>query len=104
MIPHVVGGIIITLSDRFFIESMVSLEMVGIYSVGYMFGMVVILFTTAFLKAWSPWFYKMLSNANYQNKIKIVKYSYLYILVIFIIAFLSGKQFYLENIVRQILH
>ena len=56
LIPHVVGGIIIALSDRFFIERMVSLEMVGIYSVGYMFGMVVILFTDAFLKAWSPWF------------------------------------------------
>tara|TARA_B110000967_G_scaffold149149_1_gene152857 strand:+ start:2468 stop:3724 length:1257 start_codon:yes stop_codon:yes gene_type:complete len=87
LIPHVVGGIIITLSDRFFIERMVSLEMVGIYSVGYMFGMVVILFTDAFLKAWSPWFYKMLSDADYTKKLKIVKYSYLYILATFIIAF-----------------
>ena len=87
LVPHVVGGIIIALSDRFFIERMVSLEMVGIYSVGYMFGMVVILFTDAFLKAWSPWFYKMLSNADNTKKIKIVKYSYLYILATFIIAF-----------------
>ena len=87
LIPHVVGGIIIALSDRFFIERMVSLEMVGIYSVGYMFGMVVILFTDAFLKAWSPWFYKMLSDADYTKKLKIVKYSYLYILATFIIAF-----------------
>ena len=87
LIPHVVGGVIIALSDRFFIERMVSLEMVGIYSVGYMFGMAVILFTDAFLKAWSPWFYKMLSDANNIKKLKIVKYSYLYILATFIIAF-----------------
>tara|TARA_B100000795_G_scaffold147040_1_gene110195 strand:+ start:1737 stop:2981 length:1245 start_codon:yes stop_codon:yes gene_type:complete len=87
LVPHVVGGIIIALSDRFFIERMVSLEMVGIYTVGYMFGMVVVLFTDAFLKAWSPWFYKMLSNADNTKKIKIVKYSYLYILATFIIAF-----------------
>ena len=87
LIPHAVGGIIITLSDRFFIEKMVGLEMVGIYSVGYMFGMVVILFTDAFLKAWSPWFYKFLSNTDNINKIKIVKYSYLYILATFTIAF-----------------
>ena len=87
LIPHVVGGIIIALSDRFFIERMVSLEMVGIYSVGYMFGMVVILFTDAFLKAWSPWFYKTLSNINNTKKLKIVKYSYLYILATFLIAF-----------------
>jgi O-antigen/teichoic acid export membrane protein len=87
LIPHVVGGIIISLSDRFFIERMVSLEMVGIYSVGYMFGMVVMLFTDAFIKAWSPWFYKMLPDADNTKKIKIVKYSYLYILATFIIAF-----------------
>ena len=87
LIPHVVGGIIIALSDRFFIERMVSLEEVGVYSIGYMFGMVVVLFTDAFLKAWSPWFYKVLSNANCTKKIKIVKYSYLYIMAIFIIAF-----------------
>ena len=87
LIPHVVGGIIISLSDRFFIERMVSLEMVGIYSVGYMFGMVVMLFTDAFIKSWSPWFYKMLPDADNTKKIKIVKYSYLYILATFIIAF-----------------
>ena len=87
LIPHVVGGIIIALSDRFFIERMVSLEEVGVYSIGYMFGMVVVLFTDAFLKAWSPWFYKMLSNADITKKAKIVKYSYLYILATFIIAF-----------------
>ena len=87
LIPHVVGGIIISLSDRFFIERMVSLEMVGIYSVGYMFGMVVMLFTDAFIKSWSPWFYRMLPDADNTKKIKIVKYSYLYILATFIIAF-----------------
>tara|TARA_B100001758_G_scaffold247953_1_gene269033 strand:+ start:18331 stop:19608 length:1278 start_codon:yes stop_codon:yes gene_type:complete len=87
LIPHVLGGIIISLSDRFFIERMVNLEMVGIYSVGYMFGMVVLLFTSAFLKAWSPWFYKMLSDINEKKKRNIVRYSYLYILATFLIAF-----------------
>ncbi len=88
LIPHVVGGIIIGLSDRFFIERMISLEMVGIYSVGYMFGMVVVLFTDAFIKAWSPWFYRMLSDPDAKKKKRIVKYSYLYIIAIFLIAFL----------------
>lgn len=101
LIPHVVGGIIISLSDRFFIEKMVSLEMVGIYSVGYMFGMVVVLFTDAFLKAWSPWFYKMLSDTNSIKKIKIVKYSYLYILMTFFIAIGISviAQFIIPNVI-----
>jgi len=88
LIPHVLGGVIIAMSDRLFIEKMVSLEMVGIYSVGYMFGMVVMLFTDAFIKAWSPWFFKTLSNPTDEKKRKIVKYSYIYIIGIFILAIL----------------
>ena len=49
--------------------------------------MVVLLFTSAFLKAWSPWFYKMLSDINEKKKRNIVRYSYLYILATFLIAF-----------------
>lgn len=86
LIPHVLGGIVIAMSDRLFIEKMVSLEMVGIYSIGYMFGMIVMLFTDAFTKAWSPWFYKSLANPTDDKKIKIVRYSYIYILSIFILA------------------
>lgn len=87
LIPHVIGGIIISLSDRLFIEHMVGLKMVGIYSTGYMFGMFVRIFTDAFINAWSPWFYKMLSSPTEEKKKKIVRYTYLYIVAIFIIAF-----------------
>lgn len=86
LIPHVIGAIIIGLSDRFFIERMISIEMVGIYSVGYMFGQVVMIFTEAFIMAWSPWFYKMLAEPTMEKKRRIVKFSYLYILVTFSIA------------------
>ena len=86
LIPHVIGGAVIAMSDRVFIERMVGLDAVGIYSVGYMFGMVVMLFTDAFIKAWSPWFYKNLANPTLEKKKKIVKYTYLYILGIFVLA------------------
>ena len=86
LIPHVIGGVVIAMSDRLFIEQMVSIEAVGIYSVGYMFGMVVLLFTDAFIKAWSPWFYNSIVNPTAEKKIKIVKYSYIYIVSIFILA------------------
>lgn len=86
LIPHVVGGIILALSDRLFIEQMISIKMAGIYSAGYMFGQVVVMFTDAFLKAWSPWFYKMLSDPTKEKKKKIVKYSYFYIIATFGIA------------------
>ncbi len=86
LIPHVIGGVVIAMSDRLFIEQMVGIEAVGMYSVGYMFGMVVLLFTDAFIKAWSPWFYKSIVNPTAEKKIKIVKYSYIYIVSIFILA------------------
>lgn len=86
LIPHVLGGIVIAVSDRLFIEHMVSLEEVGIYSIGYMFGMVVMLFTDAFIKAWNPWFFQMLSDSTHEKKLEIVKYSYIYIVAVFVLA------------------
>ncbi|MEO1559366.1 MAG: oligosaccharide flippase family protein, partial [Cyanobacteria bacterium J06632_19] len=53
LVPHALGGIVIAVSDRLFIEKMVDLKTVGIYTVGYMFGMIVMLFTEAFVKAWN---------------------------------------------------
>lgn len=88
LVPHALGGTVISMSDRLFIEKMVGLEMVGIYSVGYMFGMIVMLFTDAFINAWSPWFYKNLSHPTNEKKRKIVKYSYIYIIGVFILAIL----------------
>jgi O-antigen/teichoic acid export membrane protein len=86
MIPHILATLILGLSDRLFIEKMVSMEAVGLYSVGYMFGMVIALFTDAFMKAWSPWFYKNLTEPTDSKKEKIVKYTYMYILGTFILA------------------
>jgi len=86
LIPHLLGSLIIAMSDRLFIEHMVGLEAVGIYSVAYMFGMTVVIVTDSFIKAWSPWFYKTLSSPTQEKKKKIVKYTYLYIFIVFILA------------------
>ena len=86
LIPHLLSGIVIAMSDRLFIEKMVGIEAVGIYTIGYMFGMIVMLFTDAFLKAWSPWFYKNLAEPTHNKKRKIVIYTYFYLIAIFILA------------------
>jgi len=88
LIPHVLGGIVITVSDRLFIEHMINLEVVGIYSVGYTFGLVVILFTDAFIKTWSPWFFKTLVYPTDKKKRQIVKYTYVYIIGVFLLSVL----------------
>ncbi len=86
LIPSYLGGIIIAVSDRIFIEQMVGLGAVGLYAVGYTFGMVVMLFTDAFIKAWSPWFYKNIANPTNSKKQQIVKYTYIFIVGLFILA------------------
>lgn len=86
LIPHVLAAAVISMSDRLFIEQMVSLQAVGVYAVGYSFGMVVMLFSDAFIKAWSPWFYKSLAEPTDSKKVKIVKYTYVYIIGMFLLA------------------
>ena len=86
LIPHVLAAAVISMSDRLFIEQMVGLEAVGVYAVGYSFGMVVMLFSDAFIKAWGPWFYKSLAEPTDSQKVKIVKYTYVYIIGIFLLA------------------
>jgi O-antigen/teichoic acid export membrane protein len=90
LIPHAVGGVVIAVSDRMFIERMVGLDAVALYTVGYSFGMIIGLFTDAFIKAWSPWFFKSLSKPSISIKLRIVKYTYIYIFSVFTLAlFLS---------------
>jgi O-antigen/teichoic acid export membrane protein len=77
LIPHALGGVIITLGDRIFIDQMVSTSAVGIYTVGYQFGMIMTLIVMAFNKTWSPWMYELLSEEKEEDKITIVKATYL---------------------------
>lgn len=84
LLPHALAGVIISVSDRIFIERLVGVEAVGLYSVGYYFGMVIMLFTDAFIKAWNPWFFKKMASSNVSDKKAIVRYSYLYMVALFI--------------------
>lgn len=86
LIPHALGGVVIAVSDRVFIERMVGLEAVALYSIGYSFGMVVGLFADAFVKAWTPWFFKALQEPVDSVKREIVRYTYGYCLGVFILA------------------
>lgn len=96
LIPHVLGGVIITLSDRIFINQMVSTSAVGIYTVGYQFGMIMTIVIMAFNKTWSPWMYELLVEKKEENKITIVKATYLMSGAFIALAFIvTGISYYL---------
>jgi len=78
LIPHVLGAVIITYSDRLFITNMIGLKEMGLYSVGYQIGMVISLLQNSFNQAWQPWLYQKLKDGDFSEKIKIVKMTYVY--------------------------
>jgi O-antigen/teichoic acid export membrane protein len=96
LIPHAVGGVIITLGDRIFIDQMVSTSALGIYTVGYQFGMIMTLVVTAFNKTWSPWMYELLAFEKENSKILIVKATYLVSAGFIVLALvMTGISYYL---------
>lgn len=103
LIPHSIGGIIITMSDRIFINQMVDTSAVGLYSVGYSFGMVINLLVNSFNKVWSPYLFRELSEVTHKKKSEIVKYTYFYFILISVAAMVLSivSIFILPYIVSQ---
>lgn len=87
LIPHQLSMWLKTGSDRMILMALVGSVQTGIYSVGYQLGMVINVLVTAFNKAWSPYLFRVLAdNPKFETKLKLVKFTYLYMLVIIVIA------------------
>lgn len=92
LLPFSIGMIVINLSDRFFIDALVGKEALGIYSVAYTVGMMIILFAESFNKAWTPYFFQLMVNYELHKK-KILKvliaYSFVLLLIPIFIYLIS---------------
>lgn len=86
LIPHIISGTLLTYLDRIFITNMVGISETGIYTVGYKIGMIIMVIASSFNKAWSPWLFEKLNKGNKGIKKKIVKFTYLYFIVIILLA------------------
>jgi len=92
--------------DRLMINNMVSIEATGLYSIGYKFGMVIMIIEVAFSRAWLPYFYEKIEGNKDVDKLNIVKTTYIYTagLIIFslfygyfskyLLYFMVDKKFY----------
>lgn len=90
LIFHLLGGSIIFLSDRIFIQQLLGIQEVGFYTLATQFGMIGMIVINSIIMAINPWMYKKLAN----NDQDIVKYSYGLMLIFFsigIILFLVIK-------------
>lgn len=86
LVPHSLGNWILTGVDRLFLASMVGVAAAGVYTVGYQIGMIVGLLATSFNQAWSPFLFAKLTQGDPEARIRIVKFTYAYILGIVVVA------------------
>lgn len=79
IIPHQLGALIISFSDRFFIVARDGTDDAGIYSVGYTIAGIIGILEGTFTLAYTPFLFEQLSKKNEEANNKIVKVSYLFI-------------------------
>lgn len=77
LIPHVVGGMVMVVADRFVVGKILGLHAVGIYTLALQFGMVLGLAADAFNKVYGPWLYSKLKNNTVDDRLLIVGVTYL---------------------------
>lgn len=98
LIPHVLASVIIMYTDKLVITHYNGLSSNGIYSVGFMVGQVIGLLQNSFNQVWTPYAFNGLKSGTHQAKKNIVKWTYIYIVVILSITvvfyFMSPIVFY----------
>lgn len=88
LIFHYFSTFILEQADRIMIQKMVGMSAVGVYSVAYSAGMLMMIITTSTNNALVPWLYKKLEDEQYKN-IEKKFMPYLYLLVIILIIFIT---------------
>lgn len=81
-----VSGWVIEAMDKFMINSIIDTTATGNYSVIYKFGLIVFLVQIGVLRAWAAFFYKNINLNTYVANVKIVKYTYMLIIFLFLIT------------------
>ena len=96
LMPHVMGVFLLTMIDRFVIASELGIGQSGIYMLAAQLATLVALVHEAINKAFLPWLYEKLKQDQMEDKILIVKYTYIWFFIIIATtpaAFLFGPLF-----------
>jgi O-antigen/teichoic acid export membrane protein len=84
LIPHVLSSVAILYTDKLMLSSLVNIHSNGVFSVGFTIGQIIGLLQNSFNQAWVPWVFGILKKNDEHGKLRIVKYTYLYIICILI--------------------
>jgi O-antigen/teichoic acid export membrane protein len=88
LIPHTLGAIVISMSDRFFIAKMVDIETTGLYALAFSIASIIGFIEHSFNLAFAPWLFEKLGLNSYSIKRKIVLFTYLYFFIILAFVFI----------------
>lgn len=86
LIPHIFGFFLLSAVDRFVINQELGLGQAGIYMVAVQLSMALNIVFDAINKAYVPWLFEILKRNNLAEKRKVVKYTYLYFLLLLLFA------------------
>lgn len=78
LIPHVVGGILLTSVDRIFITNMIGVSETGIYVVAVQIGLGIYLIGDACNRAISPWLIETMKMHDAARDVQVVRYVLMY--------------------------
>jgi O-antigen/teichoic acid export membrane protein len=95
LIPHAIAATVIGMSDRYMIDRMMGGTALGTYSVAAQFGMVMLLVSDAFAKAWQPFFFEKMSQNTDAARAKVARYSRLYLAAFAVVALAYSGVVYL---------
>ncbi|WP_109373404.1 lipopolysaccharide biosynthesis protein [Proteus genomosp. 6] len=112
LLPHTIGVFFISFIDRFIINKTIGLSEAGIYMVGVQLSSTIAIIFNSLYQAYIPWLFEKLKKDDINEKIKIVKYTYLFFITLFfcsilifiispiLIRFIVGEQYYsISNII-----
>ncbi len=97
LIPMTLGLFVLNFSDRFFLQRYASLTAVGVYSLGYKFGMVSgVLITSPFLQFWAAYMYEVVERPNGRELIAQLQVYF----TLLLLAFTLGLSLLSEELLR----
>ena len=96
LIPHAFGFFLLSSFDRFIISNYLGLKEVGIYAVAFQISMGLNIIFDGINKAFVPWLFAILARNNEEEKVDVVKKTYLWFVLLIcgsVASFLIGPYF-----------
>jgi O-antigen/teichoic acid export membrane protein len=76
LIPHAIGGLVISTAGQFLVTNMFGIFETGLYVVGVQFGAALGILADAFVKSYAPWLYERLKDESDASRLFIVGITY----------------------------